>query len=171
MYDSLKQPYKESIYGQHIATYLKVGDILRQGDSYSDFQAQDTSGQLHKISDIKGRYILLDFSGTYCGPCIESVKDMKDLNAQYPDKLSIVTFSQDAGKSTWLTGINRDKPTWLCLWDGKGTNSEVCLKYGVNGIPEFCLIDPKGKIIALFTGYGDGSLEKTVKGMLDSKLP
>ncbi len=166
MYDELIPKYKQSEYGKIIAIYLKVGNPVKTGDAYVDFEAWDKEGLAHKLSDIKGKYILLDFSATNCGPCVESVKDMKLLTKQYPGKLAIVTFSEDAAKKTWLESIHRDSPDWLSVWDGKGDNSETSLKYGVTGYPTFFLINPEGKIVTSIIGYGDGSLAKTIKGII-----
>ena len=166
MYNALQPLYKQSKYGQRIAAYLKVGDLNKVGDTYSDFTAVDNEGNLRKLSDIKGKYILLDFSINACIPCIESVKDMKRLATQFPDKLAIVSFSADANKKTWLNSVNRDKPTWLTLWDGKGNESEALKKYGVSGYPAFFLIDPNGKIVWTTAGYDDGMLVKGVAGVI-----
>lgn len=172
--DSLRKLYarftpsmRESQFGLRISSFLKVGDPVKKGDSMVDFAAFDKTGRIHHLSEYKGKYILLDFSTTYCGPCISSVTDMKKLSEAYRDKLTIVTLSGDGGKKTWLTGMERDRPTWLSLWDGKGTYGETMLKYGVIGFPTFCLIDPQGKILSIWTGYGKnddgtGTLEAAV---------
>ncbi len=163
MYNSLLPQYRDSHYGKVVATYLKVGDPLKTGDPFTDFAGQDRNGNLHKLSEIKNKYILLDFSATWCGPCMKSVQEIKDLIGQYPDKLSVVTFSEDAGKSTWIEGLNRDKSEWLSLWDGKGIDSETSLKYGVTGFPTFFLIDPHGKIVASQVGYDTGVLKQMLQ--------
>lgn len=167
LYAALAAPMQESQFGLRIANYLKVGDPVKKGDPMEDFAAFDKEGRVHRPSEYKGKYILLDFSTTYCGPCMESVIDMKKLSAAYSDKLAIVSLSGDGGKKTWLTGIDRDRPSWLSLWDGKGIYSETMIKYGVSGFPTFCLIDPQGRILSLWTGYGKnddgtGSLEEAV---------
>ncbi len=167
MYNSLKPELKQSLFGQRIATYLKVGDKLKIGDMFTDFEALDQYGKKHRVSDFKGKYILLDFSETYCGPCIESVPDMKNIIKKYGDKMTIITFSGDGSKDLWLKGVKRDKPIWLSMWDGKGIYGETPLKYGANGFPDFIVIDPDGKIINNWMGYGKnddgrGSLETNI---------
>lgn len=167
LYASLPPYMQQNEMGLRVANYLKIGDPVKQGDPMVDFSAFDKGGKVHRPSEYKGKYILLDFSSTYCGPCMESVTDMKKLSAAYSNRLAIVSLSADAGKKTWLTGLERDQPSWLSLWDGKGIYSEAMLKYGVSGYPTFCLIDPKGIIVSLWTGYGKnddgtGSLEEIV---------
>ena len=140
----------------------------------ADFEAMDKDGHKHHLSDTKGKYVLLDFSTTYCGPCIESLKDLKIISKKYADQIQIISFSGDGGKATWLKGINRDRPAWLTLWDGKGNYGETILKYGVTGYPSFFLIDPQGKIVSKWVGYGKdpgkkGSLETEVDEFLTKK--
>jgi Domain of unknown function (DUF4369)/AhpC/TSA family len=128
MYNSLQPEFKESIYAERIANYIKVGKILEKNDDLVDFTAVDKDGHQHHLSDIKGKYILLDFSTTYCGPCMASVADLRIVSKKYAEKLEIVTFSGDGGKATWLKGVARDNPTWLSLWDGKGNYGETISK-------------------------------------------
>jgi thiol-disulfide isomerase/thioredoxin len=171
LYTSLTPEFKRSQFAQRIATYLKVGNILKKGDNSVDFEALDKNGQKHRLTDFKGKYVLLDFSTTYCGPCIQSLTDLHLMAKQYKDELAIVTFSGDGGKDTWLKGLNRDQPAWLSLWDGKGPYGETILKYGVTGYPTFVLIGPEGKIISKWSGYGKnkdgkGSLETAVAKLM-----
>ncbi|MHB8207875.1 TlpA family protein disulfide reductase [Mucilaginibacter sp.] len=167
IYNNLKPEFKNSSYGQRIATYLKVGDILKEGDSYTDFEAMDKDGKKHRLSDIKGKYVLLDFSATYCGPCVSSITDLKNISRNYSDKVEIITFSADGGKGTWIEGLKRDNPTWLSLWDGKGNYGETMLKYGINGYPTFVVIDPQGKIISKVMGYDK---PENAKGNIETKI-
>ncbi|SDF32618.1 Cytochrome oxidase Cu insertion factor, SCO1/SenC/PrrC family [Mucilaginibacter pineti] len=166
MYKRLLPAYKNSIYGQRFQNYLLVGTPLKTGDTYTDFEGIDKTGKNHKLSDVKGKYVLLDFSTTYCGPCMSSVSDMKKLSEKYGDKLAIITFSCDANKNIWLAGVNRDNPSWLSLWDGKGGYGKTVLKYGVTGYPSFFLVNPEGKIVSTKVGYDEGSLEKTIAPLL-----
>jgi thioredoxin-related protein len=168
IYNSLNPFYKESSYGQRIARYLRVGDILKQGDSFWDFEAQDQQGNQHKLSDFKGKYILLDFSTTDCGPCVLAVKELKLLSEQLKDQLTIISFSGDANKETWMRGIKRDKPFWPSLWDGKGYYGETIIKYGVQGYPTFHLIDPQGKIVLNWTGYDNGLIGNMITKKINS---
>lgn len=162
MYNRLELNYKQSIYGQRILNYLKVGDILKVGDMFSNFEAIDQFGKMHKLSELKEKYILLDFTETYCGPCILAVDELKKISQTYADKLNIVSFWADKSKEVWNEGVLRDKLSWLCLWDGEGHYGETLLKYGVYGYPTFFLIDPNGKIVSQWTGYGKGDIENKI---------
>jgi thiol-disulfide isomerase/thioredoxin len=165
-YNSLNSKFKNTTYAKRIKTFLTVGDILEVGDFYSDFDGFDRDGKSHSLSEIKGKYILLDFSTTFCGPCVESVPELKKISQAYPQELSIVSFSGDSGKETWLKGVNRDQLQWLSLWDGNGFYGKTIIKYGITGYPTFVLIDPKGKIVSKWSGYYNGSVLKEVQGQI-----
>ncbi|GAB3936201.1 thioredoxin-like domain-containing protein [Mucilaginibacter myungsuensis] len=154
IYNTLQPDIKKSAFAQRIASYLKIGDVLKKGDMATDFEAMDEKGAKHKLSDAKGKYVLLDFSTTYCGPCMASITDLKEINTKYADKVAIMTVSGDGGRDMWMQSIKRDKPEWLSVWDGKGIYGETLLKYGVSGFPTFVVVDPQGKIVSHFSGYG-----------------
>jgi peroxiredoxin len=162
MYNALTPEYRKSSFGQRIGNYIKVGETLKLGDNSFDFSAIDKTGASHKLSDAKGKYVLLDFSATYCGPCMQSIAELKKLAESHADDLNVITFSGDGGKATWLTGVKRDNIPWLSLWDGKGSYGETIMKYGVNGFPTFFLIDPQGKIVNKWVGYETGALQPNV---------
>lgn len=167
MYNSLTAPYQQSRFGLRIATYLKIGKILGIGDQSVDFTAFDTTGKERHLSDNKGKYILIDFSTTYCGPCLESIDELKMIADKYKSRLSLITFSCDGAKDVWMKGVHRDQPTWASLWDGKANFGETVMKYGVRGYPTFVLIDPQGKIVDTWSGYGKNP---SGKGDLEIKI-
>lgn len=76
-----------------------------------------------------------------------------------------MSFSPDE-KEGWLKALQRDKPGWLHLWDGKGAAGPVILNYGVQAYPTFLLIDPAGTVVAKAVGYSEGSLRTLLKGFL-----
>lgn len=162
LYNKLKDEYKESTYGERLVNYIKVGEILKVGDKFADFEAQDKFGKTNKLSQYIGKYILLDFTETYCGPCILSVDELKEIAKDYSDSLTIISFCADKSKKVWNKGLERDKPTWANLWNGEGTYGQTVLKYGVYGYPTFFLINPDGKIISKWSGYGKGNLIENI---------
>lgn len=162
MYERLSPEIKASRYAKIIEIYLsdKISEI---GDRYHDFEAINKDGQKVKFSELTGKYILLDFTSANCGPCIQSVEELRLIDKTYNDSLAIVSFSVDAKKDIWINSLKKDSVSWLSLWDGKGTYSETYIKYGVQGIPTFYLIAPDGKIIDKWGGFGKGSLENRLK--------
>lgn len=168
IFSAAQEPYKTGSFGSRISNYIKVGNQLVKGDDYFDFEATDLKGKRYRISDYKGKYILLDFTETYCGPCIMAAENLKKIATQYSDQLQIITFYAETNKKVMQEGIDRDKFKWPTVWDGKGVYSDITLKYGVEGYPTFVLINPAGKIVAIESGFGTdengkGNIEKVVE--------
>jgi len=122
-----------------------------------------------KFSDIKGEYILIDCTAAYCGHCIQAADELVEINESYSDSLTIVSFSQDPKKEVWLKSLERDKVAWNSIWDGNGRYSETSIKYGIQGIPTFVLINPEGIIIDKWTCYSKGSINNRLEKKIVQK--
>jgi thiol-disulfide isomerase/thioredoxin len=146
--------YRATTWGDAIAVYLITGKTVMKGDHYADFSAKDSSGHVHHLSEIKGRYILLDFTATYCGPCIASLAELRTVANKYKDSLSVVTYWTDESRKVWMEGYRRDQQEWLSLWDGSKTRLQTLAKYSIYSNPQFFLIDPKGIVVSHWEGYG-----------------
>ena len=163
LYNELSEELKASKYARVIEVYLneKISEI---GDTFHDFEAYDQNEEIVSFSDLIGKYILLDFTSAYCGPCIQAAEELRWIAKTYSDSIDIISFSVDPMKDTWLKALDRDSVSWTSLWDGKGRYSETVIKYGVIGYPTFFVIDKKGKIIDKWSGYGKGLLENKLEG-------
>lgn len=127
-YAALQELYylsKEGNYATRIANYIRVGNSLRVGDNFHDFEAPDLKEKKIKISVYKGKYILLDFTQTYCAPCILAAEGLKKIAVQYPAQIQIITFYAETNKKVMQEGIDRDQFKWPTIWDGKGTYSDT----------------------------------------------
>ncbi len=157
IFDRYTPEIKASKYASVVEVFLRE-NISSVGDQYHDFEAFNQEDQIVKLSDIRGAYTLLDFTAAYCGPCIQAADELAMIHQGYSDSLEVVSVSQDAKKEVWLKSLERDNVAWNSLWDGKGRYSETSIKYGIQGIPAFVLIDPKGTIIDMWTGYSENSI-------------
>lgn len=137
------------------------------GQDFHDIELPDTTGTVHKLSEYvgHGRYVLLDFWASWCGPCIGSMPMMKKLHDTYADRgLQIIGISFDNKREAWLSAINRIGMPWIHLSDIKGWESIASDIYGVRAIPETVLIDPDGKIVS--TGLREQELEQKLAEIL-----
>ncbi|MBO9731566.1 MAG: AhpC/TSA family protein [Chitinophaga sp.] len=115
-----------------------------------DFSGPDTNGKTIKLSDLKGKYVLLDFWASWCKPCREVTPKMAAVYEKYKGKgFTILSVSLDDKKEKWLQAIAEDKMTWLQVSDLKGGESPIAELYGVKAIPATMLIDPSGKLISM----------------------
>jgi len=123
------------------------------GDKYHDFSGVNSNGEFMKISDIKGKYILLKFTGSGCGACVKSIPELRRVYEKYHKSLEIVDFYSDVSVYDWLKHVEKEKIPWLTLCNGRGMYSNTWENYGIKGIPTFCLINKKGIIIQKWIGY------------------
>lgn len=162
LYARMPETEKQTDAGQEITAYIYPPSAAGIGDMMVDGELYDVNDSLRHISEFAGRFILLDFWSSGCGPCVESIPEMEKVIDTYKDRMTVISISEDP-KARWkeyvkTKGMGGNQ--WNELRRGR---TGLAVSYQVKGIPHYVLIAPSGKIQDMWSGYGSGSLLETVK--------
>ncbi|MDR6784487.1 thiol-disulfide isomerase/thioredoxin [Pedobacter africanus] len=148
-YDKLGKNVKNSPEGKRLTERLAILKRSAIGTPMLNFTQNDTEGKPVSFAAFKGKYVLVDFWASWCGPCrAENPNVLKAYN-KYKDKnFTVVGISLDDKGENWKKAIKDDGMPWTQLSDLKGWKNEVSEYYGIRGIPSTLLVDPNGNIIA-----------------------
>lgn len=151
LFAALDSGVRQSPSGKAFQEKLVIAAKTAIGQDAMEFAQTDTLGNPVKLSSFRGKYLLLDFWASWCGPCRAENPNVVKAYAQYhPKGFEILSVSLDrpGAKDSWLKAIHADNLAWTQVSDLQFWDNAVAKEYGINSIPENFLIDPQGKIIA-----------------------
>lgn len=152
-YDALAQRFeKENPNSPHAKSLIgRVARIkgVSIGASAPEIALNDTTGTPVPLSSLRGKYVLIDFWASWCGPCRAENPNVVRMYNKFKDKgFAIYSVSLDQAKANWTKAIRNDNLTWTHVSDLKFWQSAAAQQYGVQAIPATFLLDKDGKIIA-----------------------
>lgn len=163
MYDAVAQNHQKSL--ASVDAYLKTFGLekVTVNTQMVDFVGEDQNGNSFNTEDYRGKYLLLDFAATGCGPCWEGYPDMVEQTKKY-ENLQVITYNEDSAIETWnkLAKSRNIELPWPVLWKGQD-KLQIFERYNVEGWPLHFIISPKGEVLETWFGSGGSTLANNLK--------
>ena len=152
---------------QTILTNREMARKVKPGKPLPSVSYPDGNGNKQGLDKYKGKYLLVDFWASWCGPCRQAIPKIKELYAaQHPDGFEVVSISIDTDEKAWRKAMGEENMPWEQLLTPN--KDETMKQFQFSGVPTFYMLDPTGKIIRTFSGYGPDS-EAEIKDILKNK--
>lgn len=174
-YAQLSSRLKNTLAAEVIRKKIEHLKITTTGTRAMDFIRKNQFGKNVKLSDYKGKLVLLEFWGSWCVVCRRGHPHLKELYKKYKDKgLEIVAVAHEENKdlsknkAAWLAAIKKDDVNWVHVLEDEGSGAPSITKaYGIDGYPTKLLIDQDGKILMRVIGSLNEEMDERIKSILE----
>ncbi len=154
---SILMPFAE-LYNQQVEEMLKEREAeeARQAEVASGtitapgFTLPDLAGKKVSLSDFKGKWVVLDFWGSWCGWCIKGFPALKEAYQHYGDKLVVIGIDCNESEADWREGVKKHELPWINVYNGR--DQKLYEEYNISGFPTKAIINPEGKLVDLTVG-------------------
>jgi peroxiredoxin len=147
-YEKLTPRIRESNPGKLLKQKIELLRHINVGGTALDIELPAPDDALLKLSSLRGKYVLIDFWASWCGPCLAEAPNVKEIYEKYRDRgFEVYGVSLDSKKDLWIKAIEKHGLNWLHVSSLEGWNCPAAAQYNVTGIPKTFLLDPDGRII------------------------
>lgn len=153
---------------QSIIDNRRLASMVKPGQPIPVISYPDAKGKTEGLEKYKGKYLLIDFWASWCGPCRQAIPKVKELyKEKQAEGFDVVSISIDDDAKAWRKAMDEEKMPWGQLLT---PNKDSTMKqFQFSGVPTFYMVDPNGKIVATFLGYGPDT-EDQIRNILDNKV-
>lgn len=172
-YSSKNGIFKNALDGKYLdyLKYTKVREAqesIVEGNIAPDFNLESVSGEIFNLGSINGKYIVLDFWGSWCAPCLQGFPKMKQLYNTYKNHLEIVGIACNDTEENWRKALKQYEIDWInVINNGNDLNKDASIMYAIQGYPTKIILNPNKMIEGIFYGEGDDFYNK-IDGLLEN---
>ena len=130
---------------------VETSAVEADGTLAPDFTLNDLNGKPLTLSSLRGKYVILDFWGSWCGWCIKGIPQMKEYYQKYAGKFEILGIDCNDPEEKWKAAVEKYELPWLHVYIPRG-DSKVLEQYEIQGFPTKIIVGPDGKIVKTIIG-------------------
>ncbi|MBQ8968179.1 MAG: redoxin domain-containing protein [Bacteroidaceae bacterium] len=127
-------------------------EVAAEGQMAPDFTLNDPEGKPLSLSSLRGKYVVLDFWGTWCKWCVKGIPDMRACYEKYEGKFEMLSIDFGDDEDTWLKAIDSYKMNWKHVITDEESAQELQTLYAIEGFPTKIIVNPEGKIDHITVG-------------------
>lgn len=129
-------------------------EAMLKGDTPAPgFTLPDLDGKMVSLSDYRGKWVVLDFWGSWCGWCVKGFPELKEAYAKYGDRLVIIGVDCNEPEEAWKAGVRKYELPWVNVYYGQPADPALLTQYGISGFPTKGIVNPEGKLVDLTVGH------------------
>lgn len=140
----------------------KAAESIKEGAPAPDFTLKDINGNDFSLSSLRGKYVILDFWGSWCGWCIKGIPDLKEAAEKYGDDIVILGVDCNDSEKAWRAAVEKHEMNWLHVYQPKDMDSDKkpSVLYNVTGFPTKLILGPDGNILNITIGEDPAFYDK-----------
>ncbi|MDE5874284.1 MAG: TlpA family protein disulfide reductase [Muribaculaceae bacterium] len=149
-YAELYNRQVEEMQGDRAAEEARKAEVASGTIKAPDFTLPDLNGKKVSLSDFRGKWVVLDFWGSWCGWCVKGFPALKEAYEKYGDKIVVIGVDCNETEAEWKEGVKKHNIPWLNVYNGHDT--KLYADYNIEGFPTKAIINPEGYLVDLTTG-------------------
>ena len=134
------------------AEATETSEVAQADGLAPDFELPNLQGSTTKLSSLRGKYVVLDFWGSWCIWCIRGIPNMKDAYAKYKDKMEILGVDCRDTEEKWKAAVEEHQLSWMQVRCPDAQLQTLAAQYNIEGFPTKVIIDPEGKLVKTVVG-------------------
>lgn len=151
LFPALTPEVKQSTYGKFLKEKIAVWDQLKIGSKVPDFEYTTLNGDKINLSDFQGKFVVLDFWGSWCTPCLMEMPRLSGFYEENKTNIEVIGIACRDNKVTWEKAIKKLNLNWIQILNDKD-KLDLSMTFGIEGYPTKVIINPEGKLEGVYLG-------------------